>query len=310
MSGALPPEGPPGEGPVGLPDEPYDLDADLAPAGRPRLLRPDGPVGEPDNLVLLRPPSGDAPPQLDPPADAELPAALEALLLAADGPVSLTQLDGWLGGPGEGRIRRCLQAWAEELDRGHRGFRLEQVARGWQLRTDKRFARWVSRMRGGRPARLSKASLDVLAILAYRQPMTRAELDDLRGVDSGGVLKLLCERGLATIVGRKEIAGRPLLYGTTRAFLALFGLRDLSELPTLRDLRELRQGDPRLPAAAAELLGLEGDGAPPDGDPLDGGYLDGEPPEGGDPDGGDHPGGDGPPAPLRLFDIVTDDDGP
>ena len=194
--------------------------------------------------------------KLSPPPEHLMKPALEAMLLAADGPVSLYQLNSWLMEPGEGAVRTVLRELAQELLREQRGWRLVEVAKGWQLRTDVRFGRWVARMRGGRPQRLSTAAMDVLAILAYRQPCTRAEVDRLRGVDSGGVLRLLCERGLAAVMGRKEVPGRPLLYGTTRNFLSLFGLRDLSDLPTLRDLRELRRDDQRLPPGAAELLGI------------------------------------------------------
>jgi segregation and condensation protein B len=194
--------------------------------------------------------------KLNPPPQHLLKPTLEAMLLAADGPVSLYQLNSWLMEPGERVLRTVLRELAQELLREQRGWRLVEVAKGWQLRTDVRFGRWVARMRGGRPQRLSTAAMDVLAILAYRQPCTRAEVDRLRGVDSGGVLRLLCERGLAAVMGRKEVPGRPLLYGTTRNFLSLFGLRDLSDLPTLRDLRELRRDDQRLPPGAAELLGI------------------------------------------------------
>lgn len=229
--------------------------------------REDGPesASSPDNVIQLHAPpapepAGEPAPadphHLAPPTEAELPAAIEALLLAADGPVSVARLDSWLGNPGEARVRRCLHVLADELEQARRGFKLVQVAKGWQYRTDIRFSRWVQRMRGGRPARLSTAALDTLSVLAYRQPVTRAEVDSLRGVDSGGVLRVLCERGLATVVGRKDAPGRPLLYGTTKAFLSLFGLRDLSELPTLSDLRELKRDDARLPPGAAELLGL------------------------------------------------------
>lgn len=229
--------------------------------------REDGPEtpSSPDNVIQLHAPPAPEPAaepaptdphHLAPPTEAELPAAIEALLLAADGPVSVARLDSWLGSPGEPRVRRCLHVLADELEQARRGFKLVQVAKGWQYRTDIRFSRWVQRMRGGRPARLSTAALDTLSVLAYRQPVTRAEVDSLRGVDSGGVLRVLCERGLATVVGRKDAPGRPLLYGTTKAFLSLFGLRDLSELPTLSDLRELKRDDARLPPGAAELLGL------------------------------------------------------
>ena len=100
-------------------------------------------------------------------------------------------------------------------------------------------------MRGGRPVKLSHAALETLSIVAYRQPVTRSEVEGLRGVDSGGVLRMLCERGLVAVTGRREGPGRPLIYGTTPEFLAMFSLRDLSDLPTLRDLRELRMDDPR-----------------------------------------------------------------
>ena len=227
-----------------------------APMPPPIPLFPSARADADDNLVQLTGSTGDEdgePVQafvqedgtLSPPPEHLLPAAIEALLLAAEGPVSIDQLDRWLGGPGTAKIRAALHAWARRQNSEHGGIRLVQVAKGWQLRTDVRFAPWVAAMRGGRPLRLSRAALDTLAILAYRQPATRSEIEDLRGVESGGVLRMLCERGLAMVVGRKDVPGRPLLYGTTRGFLSLFNLRDLSDLPTLRDLREL-YGD-RLP---------------------------------------------------------------
>lgn len=205
---------------------------------------------------------------LAPPPEHLLPAAIQAMLLAAEGPVTVDQLDRWLGAPGPAKIRAALQAWSRRLQADQGGVRLVQVAKGWQLRTDVRFAPWVAAMRGGRPLRLSRAALDTLAILAYRQPVTRGEVEELRGVESGGVLRMLCERGLAMVVGRKDVPGRPLLYGTTRGFLSLFNLRDLSDLPTLRDLRDL-YGD-RLPDEAElgpdPLAGEDPDGEDPDGE--------------------------------------------
>ncbi|NOY26877.1 MAG: SMC-Scp complex subunit ScpB [Oligoflexia bacterium] len=126
------------------------------------------------------------------------------------------------------------------------GIRLVQVAHGWQLRTDPRFGRWVAAMLGGKPTKLSRAALEVLAVVAYRQPVSKADVDDLRGVDSGGVLRMLVERGLVAVTGRRDEPGRPLIYGSSTDFLSMFGLRDLSDLPTLRDLQELQHDDPRL----------------------------------------------------------------
>jgi segregation and condensation protein B len=184
---------------------------------------------------------------LGPPRPHEMQGAVEAILLAAEAPVSENQLNSWLALPGLGAVRNSLDAIRSRLDQQQGGFRLVHVAQGWQLRTDPQYAAWVSHMRGGRPFRLSRASLETISIIAYRQPVTRSEIEALRGVDSGGVLRMLCERRLCSVLGRKDEPGRPLIYGTTMEFLTLFGLRDLSDLPTLRDLRELQRDDPRNP---------------------------------------------------------------
>jgi len=183
-----------------------------------------------------------------------LDAAVEALLFASDVPLSETHIDGFLGSPGVAKVRAALLALRARYGERSGGVRLVQVAKGWQLRTDPRFGRWVAAMQGGKPTRLSRAALEVLAIVAYRQPVTKADIDDLRGVDSGGVLRMLAERGMVQVTGRRDEPGRPLIYGSTGDFLSLFGLRDLSELPTLRDLAELQHDDPR--------LGPLGDGSP------------------------------------------------
>lgn len=175
-----------------------------------------------------------------------LDAAVEAVLFAASEPMSETRIDAVLGGPGIAEVRAALLALKARYDGRGGGIRLVQVAHGWQLRSDPRFGRWVAAMLGGKPVRLSRAALEVLSIVAYRQPVTKAEVDDLRGVDSGGVLRMLVERGLAQVCGRRDEPGRPLMYGSSAEFLSMFGLRDLSDLPTLRDLHELQHDDPRL----------------------------------------------------------------
>jgi segregation and condensation protein B len=119
------------------------------------------------------------------------------------------------------------------------GVEVVALSSGWHLRTNPENADWVGKLLVGRPVRLSRAMLETLAIVSYRQPVTRPEIDDIRGVDCGPVLKTLLERGLVRIIGKKEEVGRPMLYGTTPEFLRLFNLRDLSELPTLREFYDL-----------------------------------------------------------------------
>jgi segregation and condensation protein B len=193
---------------------------------------------------------------LEPPPDHLINGAVEALLLVAEGPVTTRQLDGWLGEPGTDLVHTALKAIEQRYRLSECGFLLVQVAKGWQLRTDIRFARWVGVMKGTKPLRLSKAALETLAVVAYRQPVTRAEIQELRGVESGGVVRMLCERSLLTTTGRKSEPGRPLLYGTTPQFLSLFHLRDLAELPALRDLREMQRDDPEC-SPVQQLLPIE-----------------------------------------------------
>ena len=198
------------------------------------------------------------------PAPHELEAAVEALLLAADGPISDEQINRWLANPGRNEVKNALIQIANRLRREGRGFRLAHVSKGWHLRTDARYARWVGNMCGVKPAKLSKAALETLAIVAYRQPATRADVEELRGVDPGAILRMLCERGLVRVMGRLNEPGRPLQYGTTPEFLSMFGLRDLSELPTLRDLRELkRDGSPCAEEPIQELLPIALADVPP-----------------------------------------------
>jgi segregation and condensation protein B len=182
---------------------------------------------------------------LPPPDASQIQGTVEALLLAADRPLTVAQLNTHLGEPGTTAVRSALYNVQSRFRRPGGGIRLVEVAKGWQLRTDMRAARYVSSLRGQQPFKLSKPALETLSIVAYRQPVTRSEVEDLRGVDPGGILRMLAERGLIAVTGRKDEPGRPLLYGTTPEFLSLFGLRDLSDLPTLRDLRELQRDDAR-----------------------------------------------------------------
>jgi segregation and condensation protein B len=163
-----------------------------------------------------------------------------------------------------GPVRQALEVLAAEYLNAGRGFVLQQVAEGFQFRSRPEYADWVLRLNRSRPVRFSRAALETLAIIAYRQPVTRAEIEYLRGVDSGAVLKTLLERHLVRILGKKDVAGKPLIYGTSREFLEFFGLRDLASLPTLQEFSELAPAPPGrefLPAGSEEA-GAEDGGAP------------------------------------------------
>src|SRR5262245_24023804 len=165
-----------------------------------------------------------------------LPAVLESMLFAAGEPVPVARLVDALDGPGRAEVVRALEALAEGYERDRRGLRLVQVAGGYQLRSVAEHGRWIRRLLQERPPRLTRPMLETLAIVAYRQPCTRIEVEAVRGVDCDAVLATLTDRRLVRILGRKEAPGRPLLYGTTRDFLEVFGLPDLTSLPTLREL--------------------------------------------------------------------------
>lgn len=168
----------------------------------------------------------------------ELKSILEALLFAAPGPVRLEHL-ALAAEVAPGLIAPLLAQLGEEYRCSGRGFVLVELGEGYQLRTRPEYAEMVRRLQSSRPVRMSRAAMETLAIIAYRQPVTRADVDYLRGVDSGGVLKSLLDKRLVRMVGKKEVPGRPLLYGTSREFLEFFGLRSLNDLPTLKEFTEL-----------------------------------------------------------------------
>jgi segregation and condensation protein B len=157
---------------------------------------------------------------------------LEALLFSSDRPVTAARL-AELSGASDGReVRSAVQELQQEYEAGARAFGVEEIAGGFQLLTKAEFAPWVSRLHASQEQdTLSKAALETLAIVAYRQPVTRAEVEDIRGVQSGHLLRSLVERRLLKVVGRSDELGRALLYGTTRQFLQAFGLRALKDLP-------------------------------------------------------------------------------
>ena len=177
-------------------------------------------------------------------------AVLESLLFASGEPVSLARLAAVLDPVTKESIRKVLADLKADFHREARGVMLEEVAGGYQLRTPKEHALYVRKLLAARPPRLSRPMMETLAIIAYRQPITRPEIEQLRGVDSGAVLETLTERRLVKIAGRKEAPGRPMMYATTSEFLQTFGLKDLDSLPDLSELREVEQ---RIEAAHQQL---------------------------------------------------------
>ena len=171
-------------------------------------------------------------------SDQELKALVEGVVFASEHPLRAEQVAEVVEGDIK-RVRRILTSLVEEYAQLGRGFRLYEVAEGFQFRTREEFADVLRRFSKSKPFRFSRAALETLAIIAYRQPITRGEIEYLRGVDSGGVLKTLLEKHLLKILGKKDVPGRPILYGTSKEFLELFGLRDLTGLPTLKEFSEL-----------------------------------------------------------------------
>src|SRR5213594_2246472 len=165
-----------------------------------------------------------------------LPALIESLLFAAGAPVPLARLVEALDGPERREVTAALKVLADGYEREGRGIRLVQVGGGYQLRRPPEHAPWIRRLLHERPPRLSRPMLETLAIVAYRQPCTRMEVEAIRGVDADAVLSNLLDRRLVRVVGRKDAPGRPLLYATTHEFLEVFGLPALDALPTLREL--------------------------------------------------------------------------
>jgi segregation and condensation protein B len=195
-----------------------------------------------------------------------LASIVESLIFAADKPLTLPEIKRLAGIRDSGPVEAAVETVRARHAEG--GIQLVSVAGGVQFRTHPTNGPWVSKLVAGRPVRLSRAMMETLAIVAYRQPITRPEIDDIRGVDSGPVLRTLLDRGLIRTLGKKEEVGRPLLYGTTPDFLKTFSLKDLTELPSLREFHELGEADmARVNASAkgAEPLTASPIAGPPPG---------------------------------------------
>jgi segregation and condensation protein B len=184
-----------------------------------------------------------------------LESIVESLLFISDGPLTIDRLCAILEEYDRRDIRSALDNLMDAYAGDGRGIALAEVAGGFQFRSRPENADYIRRLIRGKTFKFSRSALETLAMIAYRQPITRTEVEYLRGVDSGGVLKTLLEKKMVRILGKKDIPGKPLIYGTTREFLEVFNLPDLASLPTLKDIHEL--ADQYADAEQAELP-LEG----------------------------------------------------
>ena len=179
----------------------------------------------------------------------KLKPVLEALLAAADKPLSINQIFelfvGDIDQPGKDDIRQAIHELSEKYQ--HSGFEIKQVASGFRFQVKPSYETWVARLWEQKPPRFSRALMETLALIAYRQPITRGEIEDIRGVSvSSNIIKTLQDREWVKPLGHKDVPGKPALYGTTKGFLDYFNLKSLNELPTLAEIKDLDQYHPEL----------------------------------------------------------------
>jgi segregation and condensation protein B len=185
-------------------------------------------------------------PNPESPADADLVAGdlsraasiLESLLLVSEHPLSLEKAGQVLGGLSRDSVREAVRILRAKYPPDSSGILVEEVAKGIQLRTNPANQEYVRQLFDTKPPRFSRAALETLSIIAYKQPVTRLEIEQIRGVDCAGSIKTLMERRLIKVVGKKDVIGRPFLFGTSREFLEIFGLASLSDLPSMRDIED------------------------------------------------------------------------
>jgi segregation and condensation protein B len=171
----------------------------------------------------------------------DLKNIIESLLFVADEALGLERLKKTLPQADPQQIREAVAALQADYEARRGGFYLAEVAGGYQFRSRPEYTAWVRRLVDPKPLRLSKPAMETLAVIAYKQPIIRADIEHLRGVDCGGVLRVLLERKLIRVLGRREMAGRPLIYATTKLFLETFDLKDLKDLPSPREIEEFGQ---------------------------------------------------------------------
>ena len=185
---------------------------------------------------------------------------IESLLFVAEDPLTIDSIKKVLDSTDSNAIRNVLNELSSEYEARKGGFFLREVAGGYQIRTRPEYSQWIRRLLRPNPLRLSNAALETLAIVAYKQPVIRSDIEHLRGVDCGGILRMLLERKLIRVVGRKEIPGRPIIYTTTKKFLELFELKDLRDLPSPKEIEELgNSSSETLADTASDIIEQEAD---------------------------------------------------
>ena len=168
-------------------------------------------------------------------------AVIEALIFASDAPLALEKIRIILSDIEKTEIKEAFEKLVLEYNERQGGIYLQEVAGGFQFRTRPELSPWVKKLKSTKPHSLSPQAMETLAIVAYKQPIVKSEIESIRGVDVGAPLKGLLDKKLIRIVGRKDVPGKPIIYGTTRKFLEVFNLKDLMDLPNLRELKELNQ---------------------------------------------------------------------
>ena len=169
----------------------------------------------------------------------DLKNIIESLLFVAEEPLTLDRIKDILEVDDRKLVRETLHDLQADYESRTGAFVLREVAGGFQFRSRPEYVPWIKKLIQPKPARLSKAALETLAIIAYKQPVIRSDVEHLRGVDCGGVLRMLMERNLIRVLGRKEIPGRPIIYATTKQFLEVFDLKNLKDLPTPKEIEDL-----------------------------------------------------------------------
>lgn len=183
--------------------------------------------------------------------DKEIKAIIEALIFVSGEPITLNRIRDVIEGVDKKTLERLASELKDEFNREHSGLQLVEIANGYQLTTRSEYANWIKKLNKIKVStKLSKPAMETLAIIAYKQPIIKPEVEKIRGVDSGGVIKTLLERKLIKIIGRMDIVGKPMMYGTTPEFLQYFGLKDLTDLPTLREFQELKEEEVPVTASA------------------------------------------------------------